>query len=398
MKIISSFFLAFILFWIPSLSISKDLPKVAVWDLDAGNIQPSYAQDLTSVMIREIRKLGKYDVYSQGNVGTLAGWTAKRMQLGCTDPKCLTALGEIDITRLISGRVEKIGTRYTVSLNLFDTQNAKSEKAVSEFCESEDELIVVLQMGVRKLLGEPLEVSTSATEVLPPEYKDFGTSMEFIFVKRGCFEMGDVFGDGDSDEKPAHEVCVDDFYLGKYQVTQGQWEKVMGHNPSSFKGGDNPVEMVTWSDVQRFIERLNSKSDRKYRLPTEAEWEYAARSGGKKEKYAGTNQDGELGEYAWYLDNSGNQTQPVGKKRPNGLGLYDMSGNVWEWCADWYDAHYYQNSPRYNPRGPRNGTFRVLRGGSWYTARKDVRTVNRIWYGPAGENNTIGFRLLLPYP
>ena len=119
--------------------------------------------------------------------------------------------------------------------------------------------------------------------------------------------MGDTFGDGDADEKPVHEVCVDDFYLGKYEVTQGQWEKVMGNNPSCFKGRDNPVEMVSWNDVQQFIDRLNSQSDRKYRLPTEAEWEYAARSGGKREKYSGTSQEGELDQYAWYDKNSEEQ-------------------------------------------------------------------------------------------
>jgi len=148
--------------------------------------------------------------------------------------------------------------------------------------------------------------------------------------------MGDTFGDGKKDEKPSHKVCVNDFYLGIYEVTQGQWEKVMGNNPSSFKKGNNyPVERVSWEDVQQFIHRLNSQTGRKYRLPTEAEWEYAARSGGKQEKYAGTNQEGELKEYAWFTANSDFQTHPVGQKRPNGLGIYDMIGNVSEWCADW---------------------------------------------------------------
>lgn len=385
------------------VSAGKDLPKIAVWDLAPGEIKPVNAQDLTSTLVSEITKLGKYEVYSQEKVRTLAGWTAERMTLGCADTKCLTALGQMHISKLISGTVSKIGTRYTVSLNLFDTQNAKSEKAISEFCQAEDELTELIQIAVRKLLGESLEVSTakaekpaSAVGALPTEFKYLVTGMEFVFIKGGCFEMGDTFGDGNSDEKPVHEVCVDDFYLGKYEITQRQWEKVMGRKPSSFTGRDNPVEMVTWNEVQRFIERLNSQSTRKYRLPTEAEWEYAARSGGKKEKYAGTTQESELGQYAWYYDNPGSQTHPVGQKKPNGLGLYDMSGNVWEWCADWYDPHYYQKSPKDNPRGPGNGEFRVLRGGSWYSLPRYVRAASRNWYGPAGRNYSIGFRLGSP--
>jgi formylglycine-generating enzyme required for sulfatase activity len=218
------------------------------------------------------------------------------------------------------------------------------------------------------------------------------TGVEFVFVKGGCFEMGDTFGDGDKDEKPVHEVCVDDFYLGKYEVTQGQWEKVMGNNPSGFKGRDNPVEQVSWNDVQEYIGRLNRQSGRKYRLPTEAEWEYAARSGGKKERFSGTSQEG-VGEYAWYDSNSGGQTHPVGQKKPNGLGLYDMSGNVWEWCADWYDENYYKSSPKNNPRGPSSGSMRVLRGGSRGVSLGGVRTTARDGGAPAARNGMVGFRL-----
>jgi tetratricopeptide (TPR) repeat protein len=148
---------------LPSVSSGKDLPKIAVWDLTAGDINPSYAKDLTSILVSEISKLKKYEVYSQENVRTLAGWTAERMQLGCTDTKCLTALGQMDIAKLISGRVGKIGNRYSVSLNLFDTQNAKAENAVSEFGASEGELIDLVQVAVRKLLGSEIPLSELRT-------------------------------------------------------------------------------------------------------------------------------------------------------------------------------------------------------------------------------------------
>jgi len=237
-------------------------------------------------------------------------------------------------------------------------------------------------------------VTTAALSGLARTFKDPYTGMEFVFIKGGCYEMGDTFGSGNKDEKPSHKVCVDDFYLGIYEVTQGQWEKVMGNNPSSFKkGNDYPVDRVSWEDVEQFIHRLNSQTGRKYRLPTEAEWEYAARSGGKQEKYAGTNQEGELEEYVWYVHNSDFQTHPVGQKRPNGLGLYDMLGNVSEWCADWYDENYYEKSPADNPKGPDSGTYRVLRGVSYLNDWYEVRVSIRAKTTPSTRMNLYGFRL-----
>jgi formylglycine-generating enzyme required for sulfatase activity/uncharacterized caspase-like protein len=239
-------------------------------------------------------------------------------------------------------------------------------------------------------------------EIKGKTYKDPITGMEFIFVKGGCYEMGDTFGDGYDNEKPVHEVCVDDFYIGKYEVTQAQWKAIMGNNPSYFKDcGDNcPVEQVSWNEIQEFINKLNQGAGtNKYRLPTEAEWEYAARSGGKKEKYAGTSNESELGEYAWYDKNSGSKTHPVGQKKPNGLGIYDMSGNVWEWVQDWYDENYYRSSPKDNPKGAYSGQYRVLRGGSWLIGPGLIRAANRDRLEPTGRalyGDYVGFRVALP--
>jgi sulfatase modifying factor 1 len=372
--------------------VGKERPKFAVWDLAPLNINRDYAQALTSILVSEISKLEKYEVYSQENVRTLAGWTAERMQFGCTDSKCLTALGQMDIAKLISGSVGKIGNTYSISLNLFDTQNAKSDKSVSEFCKTEDDLIPLVQGSVRKLLGEGAPSAARAT------VKDSVTGMEFLFVRGGCFQMGDTFEDGRADEKPPHEVCVDDFYMGKYEVTQAQWKEVMGGNPSGFKtcGDHCPVEGVSWNDAQDFISRLNQKAGKKFRLPTEAEWEYAARSGGKREKWPGASSQSELGEYAWYAGGSDKRTHPVGEKRPNGLGLYDMAGNVREWCSDWYVEDYYRNSPKDNPRGPANGKNRVFRGGSWIDEPTYARTQFRYSLDPATRSGVTGFRLVLP--
>ncbi|MBQ3247459.1 MAG: SUMF1/EgtB/PvdO family nonheme iron enzyme, partial [Alistipes sp.] len=184
-------------------------------------------------------------------------------------------------------------------------------------------------------------------------YTDSATAnfdgFEMVFVKGGTFTMGataEQGSDADSDEKPAHSVTVSNFYIGKYEVTQAQWEAVMGKNPSRFKGDNLPVERVSWNDIQKFIEKLNAKTGKRYRLPTEAEWEYAARGGNQSKgyKYSGSN---DIGSVAWYTDNSSSPTHPVGQKQPNELGLYDMSGNVYEWCSDWHGS--YSSGSQTNP-------------------------------------------------
>lgn len=215
--------------------------------------------------------------------------------------------------------------------------------------------------------------------------------IEMVFIPGGTFQMGDTFGDGDEDEKPVHTVTVSDFYLGKYEVTQKQWQEIMGNNPSDFKGDNRPVENVSWNDVQEFIRRLNARTGGNFRLPTEAEWEYAARGGNRSRgyKYSGSN---DADAVAWYSKNSGDQTHPVGTKLPNELGLYDMSGNVWEWCQDWYGS--YSSGSQHNPKGPLYGKSRMVRGGSWGSDDRVVRVSNRLRDNPDDRNDLdVGFRL-----
>lgn len=221
------------------------------------------------------------------------------------------------------------------------------------------------------------------------------TGMEFMPVPSGCFQMGDSFGDGAFNEKPLHEVCLEGFSIGKYEVTQGQWKKIMGSNPSTFSacGDDCPVENVGWDDALEFIRRFNSLSGLNSRLPTEAEWEYAARSGGRMERYSGGQNIGDVG---WYSSNAGGATHPVGRKHPNGLGIYDMSGNVCEWVNDWYDSGYYGESPRNNPQGPSSGVERVIRGGSWYDGQRGVRALDRGNFAAGSSGGYLGLRLVLP--
>jgi len=264
-------------------------------------------------------------------------------------------------------------------------------------------------MDIRRLEGENF--------VFKVEAKTRGgitiAGMEFIFIPGGSFDMGDTFGDGDSDEKPVHTVRVADFYLGKTEVTNAQfaaflndygrdeddngqliiyeldWGVHKSINGWQAQAGyeQHPVVGVTWYGAAQFAKWAGCC------LPTEAEWEYAARSGGKKEKWAGTSSESSLPDYAWYSSNSGMKTHAVASKLPNALGLYDMSGNVWEWCQDWYDGSYYQNSSANNPKGPSAGSRRVLRGGSWYNSARSCRSADRYGYLPVSRYVSDGFRV-----
>ena len=243
--------------------------------------------------------------------------------------------------------------------------------------------------NIPKVAESTVELITQTTK-LGNEWQDPITGMEFIWVPSGDFMMGSETIDY---SKPVHKVILTQgFWLGKYPVTQGQWAKVMGSNPSDFKKGDNyPVETVSWEDVQDYINQLNGKGSGGFRLPTEAQWEYACRSGGKDEKWAGCNDESQLSHYGWYDDNSGVETHPVGQKRPNGLGLYDMSGNVWEWVEDWYGD--YPSGTVTDPQGPSSGSRRVYRGGSWDYRASYSRSANRNNYSPDYRYRGLGFRL-----
>ena len=213
--------------------------------------------------------------------------------------------------------------------------------------------------------------------------------MEFVLIPAGRFPMGSSEEEEGAydDEQPQHMVWISrPFYLGKHPVTQAQWEAVMGSNPSEFRGADRPVEMVSWAAAHEFIEKLNAREARRgYRLPTEAEWEYACRAGSTA-AYCFGDDAGELEDYAWWRDNSGEETHPVGLKRPNAWGLHDMHGNVWEWVQDWYGR--YDANPATNPQGPETGEYRVLRGGSWSRSSRLCRSAFRIYNHPESRRES----------
>ena len=271
-------------------------------------------------------------------------------------------------------------------------------------CKLTDKLLLAL------LIAYPVSVHADAGHTDPA-----ATGMEFVSVKGGCFEMGDSVGDGDSNERPVHEVCVSDFSIGKYEVTNAQFKKFRPqHKSGTSKGLDldtdtQPVVAVSWEDAVAFAKWLSQETGQKYRLPTEAEWEYAARAGSKTSRFWGNNPD-EACKYANVGDLTAKErwstwttfacndgfavAAPVGSFMPNGYGLNDMLGNVWEWCEDIYNSEAYGKLPKDNPVYEGSGEYRVIRGGGWSNGPLGIRSSHRVGLSPDFGHQSLGFRLV----
>ncbi len=244
---------------------------------------------------------------------------------------------------------------------------SKDEEKLSEdaaFVSESDESALEPVKSAEKVVAVSLSPEDQEKAKLAPE--------GMVFIKGGCFIMGNDYAQ--EDEKPEHEVCVDDFFMDKFEVTQARWEKMTGYNPSKIVGPEFPLEQINFVEIQEFLNKSNGQC----RLPTEAEWEYAARGGADSRYYWGNMMDES---YAWYEDNSKETTHPVGQKLPNQYGLYDMMGNVWEWTNDWYEP-YYQIREKQNPQGPETGEYKVIRGGAFDSSAGALRITNRIWLHP----------------
>ncbi len=257
-----------------------------------------------------------------------------------------------------------------------------------------DELIEVIRQNSPPLT----EQENSQKSSLNTFTNSFG--MEFVLIPKGSFMMGSPTSEaGRKEDEIQHRVTISNsFYLGKYEVTQGQWKAITGSLPNGmnelapeFFGDNKPVIRVSWEETQDFISKLNAKSEGKYRLPTEAEWEYAARAGSKT-KFSFGNNENLLDDFAWFNDNSGGKIHDVGGKRPNAWGLFDMYGNVWEWVQDWYGN--YPNTAQINPNGAASGYARVNRGGCWYENANNLRSANRDNFSAVDRNYGLGFRLV----
>ncbi|MDR3297508.1 MAG: formylglycine-generating enzyme family protein [Prevotellaceae bacterium] len=256
-------------------------------------------------------------------------------------------------------------------------------------------LILSLALLCAPLLAQQKKAAAAAEEEedkTPP----MNLGIEMVFVRGNTYQMGctkEQVSFCDGDEKPAHRVRINSFFIGKYEVTQEQWKAVMGDslNPATFEGRRLPVETVSYVEVKDFIKQLNEKTGQKYRLPTEAEWEYAARGGRYAHDKVFSGSD-TLEEVAWYVENVGESNHAVGLNKPNELGIYDMSGNVAEWCSDWYGSYLTNNV---NPKGPSSGEFRVYRGGGGASESNDCRVSARSQLAPDEKDYNLGFRLVV---
>lgn len=301
--------------------------------------------------------------------------------------------------------VEEAGYDVTISCNvpsatMFIDGNNNGTANGSRFLKTGLHMVILTSEGY-ETLTKTIQVNSVSRSFsfsmekierqIPDIIKNLVNNM--VCVEGGSFTMGATYEQDHEyylEEKPIHRVTLFTFYIGKYEVTQEEWQTVMGNNPSSVKGAKRPVENISWNDCQEFIRKLNNMTGKQFRLPTEAEWEYAARGGNRSSgfKYAGSNN---LDRVAWYDANSGNNTSDVGQKVANELGLYDMSGNVWEWCQDWYGN--YSDDDLTNPTGPSTGTDRVYRGGGWYSIAGYCRVSCRSAISPEKTDNRLGLRL-----
>jgi len=363
--------------------------SVAVLNIKSAQIKAEDCIAVTNFMTTELQKIPGYKVLAWDDVTKMLEHEAGKQQLGCDDDKCISEIGgALGVEFIVAGDIGAVGDRYVMTIRQIDITKAQTLGRVSRKVTGNiglllDELpgMVVELFGVSSAQQSRSGQTSAGTQA--GGSSGSGQSKDgMVWIEGGTFMMGS--NDGGSDEKPVHQVTVNGFYMDKTEVTQAEYERVMGNNPSSFKNcPDCPVEKVSWHDAKAYCEKVGK------RLPTEAEWEYAARAGSTTKYYWG---NGAPDAYAWYGGNSGKKTHPVGQKQPNAWGLYDMSGNVWEWCSDWYNEDYYANSPAQDSKGPSSGTGRVLRGGSWFNLPESLRSANRVRNGPDDRFINNGFR------
>jgi formylglycine-generating enzyme required for sulfatase activity/TolB-like protein len=376
---------------LPQLAI---LPFAAPAGVDQGD-----AEVLAQLLAVEIANSGKYAVLPR--TATIQSVMAEHQiqRSGITEAGNIKVIGQaLNAQYVLAGSVRSLGRTNLFTAEIINIENASqlAGDAVN-YRVLDDGLKLMAELGGKLAGGGGSSPARNAPA-------------NMVLVEGGTFQMGS--SNGDSDEKPVHTVTVKSFYMGRTEVTQKEWREVMGNNPSNFRGDNLPVENISWYEAVEYCNKLSLKEGLTpayrgsrdsmvcdfnatgYRLPTEAEWEYAAKGGNKdyiSYEYAGSNSvDG----VAWYSGNSGNTTHPVGTKQANSLGLYDMSGNVWEWCWDWYGS--YSGGNQTNPSGASSGTIRVLRGGSWNSSAAGVRSAYRISVTPSNRDDDLGFRLVRP--
>ncbi len=375
----------------------QEKTRLAVLDFKPGDqVTASDGIALADAVRSECQNAGKFDLMDREMMKERMDEKDWAVIGECDQVKCLVKFGKsLDVQKMIGGFAAKLGDAWVLTIRLVDVNTGRQEGHFSrKLSGGKADLWDLAGSGARELLGLAPEVSRPKGETPPPVGDKVmtldlggGVKMDLVRIEAGSFQMGSVDG-----EKPVHAVRISKpFYMGKAEVTQAQWKAVMGDNPSYFKGDDLPVEQVTWDDAQEFCRKLSLKARREVRLPTEAEWEYACRAGGTG-KWTFGDREFDLQDYAWYSDNSEAKTHPVGLRKPNAWGLYDVHGNVWEWCADRYGS--YSANEAKDPIGLASGEARVLRGGSWYNYPHYCRSARRDWSAAGSRGYASGLRVV----
>jgi len=380
--------------------------RLAILDLGAKDISAMTASKVSELLRTTMFNAGLFTLIERNEMETILK-EQKLTLTGCTDEKCGIQVGRLlSANKILVGTVMQLGEKIIINARIVDVEKGKLDFAEMTSCTKESELDTACVEFANKLTaritGRPYQPTAVAEPSVPTQTRTSVSVItgkdgaEMVLIPAGEFIMGS--DTGGSDEKPVHKVYLDAYYIDKYEVTFEQYDKfceATGRRKPRDSGwgrGNRPVINVSWNDAVAYAEYYGK------RLPTEAEWEKACRAGSNT-KYCFGDAELELSDYAWYDKNSGNKTHPVGEKKPNAWGIYDMHGNVWEWCSDWYDDKYYsvvaEQSSAKNPKGPNSGSYRVLRGGSWDYFAVGCRSAFRGWDSPTVRYPIIGFRCAL---
>ncbi len=395
--------------------LTGGIKKVAILETvdKEGSISYGIKLMLRSNLAAAVTNTPGYEGYDRVDISSIMG-EQNFQRTGMVSDDQIKKLGEMTGASyiLVAEAAKLDATHLFITAKILDVESARLEQTANVQSETTvEEFETACRQLAASLFGRAGQTKTRSVsaDVVYTSGEDFtetafGIDMKMVYVEGGEFMMGATSEQGDEaygNEKNIRRVTLSSYYIGAFEVTQKQWELVMGTSVSRKAAGsrlagvgpDNPMYYVSWEEAQAFCQELSRKTGRTYVLPTEAQWEYAARGGVRNErvKYSGSRF---VDAVAWYDDNSGGSTHPVGTKRGNALGIYDMSGNVWEWCLDWYRDTYITYDTQ-NPTGPSSGAYRVLRGGSWYGYARACRVSHRSFNGPVGRTNSYGFRVAL---
>ena len=398
-----------VLLMLSALVVAQNTKKVAILETVDKENKVSYGikLQLRSSLTYAISSTAGYEGYDRVDMSSIMG-EHNFQRTGYVSDAQIKKLGEMTgaTSILVAEAAIYDPTHIIITAKILNVETASVENSAPPQIAGTDPDAMqnACTQLAAKLLGTPGN-SGNSTAIRPGgvsqgaatlTFTVNGATFDMIKVEAGTFTMGctsEQGGDCDGDESPYHRVTIsNDYYIGKFEVTQELYQAVMGTNPSNWKAYDRPVQNVSWNDAMEFCAELSRMTGRKFTLPTEAEWEYAAR-GGKKSTNAKYSGSSSVANVAWYDGNSGSQTHPVGKLRPNELGIYDMSGNVWEWCLDWFGN--YSSASQTDPMGPGSGSSRVNRGGSLQSSAKGCRVSNRSSDTPGDRYYYLGFRVVL---